>query len=211
MAKPNYNQIVKLLAPGAHHRTLFISEQYVISIYKYRMIEGRQIAHAGNEPDDASFDGYGVYVHGGANFMGHTVGYVTKEQYMEAILLAKDSVSTWLFSTLIQAKRKDPIPRKWMVAVNDQARHLFNQDLKKHWEQEDPKRVSLAYVAGEACTVNGLRDVGIEFEARAFIGAKCTIVRQRKDGLYEVSLDSDPKTVWEFSKFSLSHVSKATR
>lgn len=210
-SKVDYPKVVQLLTPGAHYRTLFINGMYVVSIYKYRLVNGERIAHSGNEPDGAHFDGYGVYVHGGLTFTGHTVGYASKDHYLDVIVLAKDAIASWLFSVLIQTKREGPVPRKWMIAVRDQGRQLLNQDLLKHYQAEHPEHKTLSYKPGEECSISPRGDIGIHAEARGFINAKCVIVGRRKNGLYEIRLVSDPSFTWDLPKRNIEHVSKATR
>ena len=51
----------------------------------------------------------------------------------------------------------------------------------------------MQFSPGAKCKVNGRGDLGIDSNARRFIGQTCTIIRRTKSGLIQVHLSDDEK------------------
>lgn len=61
-------------------------------------------------------------------------------------------------------------------------------------------RVPLEWLVGQTCTVNGVGDLFMEYDARPFLGSACVVVKITKSGLIQVALKTDPKMVYSFPK-----------
>lgn len=79
-----------------------------------------------------------------------------------------------------------------LCASIDEAREVFSAiksvaELKAVGRYPNP---------GEECTLNRSFDLFMEHEARAFIDARCVVVKRTKAGLVQVSLKSDPSKTY---------------
>lgn len=57
---------------------------------------------------------------------------------------------------------------------------------------------------GTECIVNGMFDLGIDPDAREFIGQECIFIKVTKAGLFQVALKDQPKKVYSMSKRNIT-------
>jgi hypothetical protein len=59
---------------------------------------------------------------------------------------------------------------------------------------------------GKICMINPNKDVGLDPDARFFIGKKVKVLRQLKSGLFLVCLVDDETQAYAFAKYNIDQI-----
>ena len=59
---------------------------------------------------------------------------------------------------------------------------------------------------GKLCLINDNDDLYMDYDSREFIGQRCIVLKQTKQGLIQVCLEKDKKKVMSFKKKNIDYI-----